>query len=86
MRFDLCRLYPRVAASSAVLIRLFSNGLTHFSGAGFAVVAGRRCRYNSAVTATFVVKELPGECAMDHELREKGQDLITRIKHLQDSL
>jgi hypothetical protein len=52
----------------------------------FAVVGGGGCRYNSAVTETFVLKELPGECAMDHELREKCQDLITRIKHLQDSL
>jgi hypothetical protein len=52
-----------------------------------AVVGGESRRYNSAGAETlFYGRNCREMSAMDHELREKCQDLITRIKHLQDSL
>jgi hypothetical protein len=51
-----------------------------------ALVAEGTRRYNSAEVMVSFLRNLRESKAMDHELREKCLDLITRIKHLQDSL
>jgi hypothetical protein len=71
-------------------VKWFATILT-ISGSAFVlrdstVVAVHVDRYNSAGAETSCLKKPVGVRAMDHELREKCVDLITRIKHLQDSL
>ncbi len=51
-----------------------------------ALVGDGIVRYNSAEGFVSVLRNFRESSAMDHELREKCLDLITRIKHLQDSL
>jgi len=50
------------------------------------MVAAAVYRYNSAGDLPEPRTVFEEKRSMDHELREKCQDLIQRIKHLQDSL